>query len=592
LTSAPWLAAAAAAALGFLAWTLAGERARDRDGSAARRLWRFAALCIVAVSLFLLAARPAGERSRAAGSAVLVTAGADGAAVEESAGEVFALPGAPPGFGVPITDVAELTRRRPDLERWQVVGSGLDPWQAEALPGEVSFAAPAALGAGIDRAQWRRRLALGERLEVRGTLVGPASTLRLLGPAGVEAETEVAAGESFALAATPRLEGRFLYRLELVPVSGDASEEVVAVEVTPRRLPRVLWLAGAPSFESREVKTWLRDLGGALVVRSQISRGRFLFEYLNRPRLEIARLDGERLAEFDLVVVDGAAWSALPAGERKVLDEAVRAGLGLLLLPVLPAPGGEATPAFEVAAVGDLESVEVAARGPAAEPLEPLVIPGRQFTLLAGQRSLFSDGAGRALAVAEDRGLGRVAATLLEDTYRWVLRGDGASHRRYWSELLAAVARQPAAGPVSAPVGPILVDRPLPLERVAVAAEPLRIIGPDGSEVRVAFVQDPLEARRWSAVWWPREVGWPRLVAGEQSSWWHASAADDWGAWQRRQAQEATRRRAALGPALAAAPGSTVELRELPRWPLFAVLLAAWGALWADDQWRRRVGAP
>lgn len=587
LASAPLVLGSALAALVLLAWAWQLERSRPRAG------WRRWALVVMAACLFLLAARPARQRPVVSGSAILLTAGSDPdeVAALDSAAALLALPGAPPEIGEQVADLAAAVRRRPELRRWLVTGTGLDPWQLAALPGEVSYAAPSAPRDGIDRAQWRRRVGLGESLEVRGSvLIGEEipATLSLVGPAGVEARRELVGSSTFILNATPRQEGRFLYRLELEGASGALATEMVDVEVTAPRLPRLLWLEGAPGFESRKVKTWLRDLGGALILRTQISRGRSRYDYLNQERIEVARLSPGTLAGFDLLVVDGSAWSGLASAERAAVEEAVGAGLGLLLVPTLPRlAGGAAPPApFDLEAVADLDALEVEAAGPGVPPLPPLTIEARQFSARPGQRTLLADSAGRALAVSRPRGLGQVAATILEGTYRWSLRGESASHRRYWSHLLAGVARRSMAANASLPAGPLLLDRPITVDLFAEEAELMTVIGPGGDEIRLAVTQDPLEPRHWQATVWPRGTGWHRLVWGQESSAFYVGGSTEWTSWQEREAYLATRLRSALGGEADRAAELDQVLRPLPRWPLFALLLVTWALLWVDEQWR------
>lgn len=597
LIDTPYLALSGLAVVGYLGWALRLERSRGRAS------WRGWVLAAIAACLFLLLARPAVETSVEAATAILLTAGSDRVAeldLDDSASPL-ALPGAPSGLGEPVADLAAVVRARPELRRWLVAGTGLDAWQLAVLPGGVSFASPVEPRPGIDRARWRRRIALGESLEVRGSVrmaEDTLATLTLVGPSGPEGMLEVENGSSYNLSATPRQVGRFLYRLELEgsPGSlGSLAREVVDVEVTPARPPRLLWLEGAPGFESREVKAWLRDLGGALVARAQISRGRFRYDYLNRQRIDLTRLGPAVLAKFDVVAIDGPSWSGLSSAEQTVLERAVEEGLGLVLVPPLPrlGRGGGAPALFGVEAVGDLEELEVTVEGPRGSRLAPLVIEARQFEAQPGQRSLMVDGAGRALVVSRPRGLGQVAATLIEGTYRWPLRGETRTHRFYWSELLSAVARPSSSPTLSLGAGPILVDRPRRIDLVDAPTGPesrmgeaARIVGPAGEEHVLAWAEDPLEPRRHRATLWPRNVGWHSLAWGQESYAFYVADAVDWQAWQEREAHSATALRAAIGERGLGDAGAEVGLRAMARWPFFLALLAGWALLWADEQWR------
>ena len=279
------------------------------------------------------------------------------------------------------------------------------------------------------------------------------------------------------------------------------------------------------------------------------------------------------------------------------MEEAVREGLGMLFVPPIsePAVDGPAGVSFAVADVGDLDSLEVELEGPGLVSLAPLTLTARQFDADAGQRTLVADRAGRALALIAPLGAGRVGATLVEETYRWPLRGETASHRAYWSHLLSPLARTVRTPRVDPPAGPLRPHEPVTVSLFGETVEALELIDPEGLTIQLAPAQDLLEAEHWRATLWPRQSGWHRLrVGGEDRAAvaFFVGAGSDWAAHRQRRAQEATRRRATLGPAPDAQASDALDAereppwRPLSRWPVFLLLVSAWAALWIDEQWR------
>jgi hypothetical protein len=471
--------------------------------------------------------------------------------------------------------------------------------------------------AGIDRVQWQRRLTLGEVSQVAGTLSGgtlsgvtaseaaatssgaaAGAVVRLTGPGGTEGEVETAAPGAFTLQARPKREGLWLYHLS-VEVGGTRVEETLDLEVVPRDPPRVLWLEGAPGFESRRVKRWLTDLGGALVLRSRVSRGRYRHESANHEAIAVERLAPELLRGFDVLVVDPSGWEDLTPAERTWARQAVAAGLGALLLPGVEGetPDDPLWRSFAAVPIDDLDDIEVRLSGPGLAPLEPLVIAARHLEAAPSSRPLLFDASGRWLAAVAGFGEGRVARSLVGGTHRWALRGATASHHLYWRRLLEAVARvEPRAAAWSLPPGPVLRDLPLTVKWIGEAPAPAWLQAPSGVSEPLAPEQDPLEPSLWQATLWPRETGWHRIESADGTAAFHVLPAAAWTSWQQRQASDATRHRAAFGPPIdrqaGAAPGAAVAAasRPWPRWPLFLLLLAAWAALWAHEQWTGPTG--
>src|SRR5690606_4717519 len=98
------------------------------------------------------------------------------------------------------------------------------------------------------------------------------------------------------------------------------------------------------------------DQGAAVAVRTRLSRDQFRMDRINLPGVALGTVTAALLDRFDLLVVDGATLQALTAAERRVLDEAVRAGgLGLLVAPDSLARRSAGSFPFELTATGDLD---------------------------------------------------------------------------------------------------------------------------------------------------------------------------------------------------------------------------------------------
>jgi hypothetical protein len=591
------------AAAVFLVAALVRERRSHR-----RKAWRLAAIALAALALWFLVAQPTLERRIDRGSALVLTAGATRRLAEESglridqAIPVVALPGADPwsAWVLEAPDVATFLRHHPEVARLELLGDGLEPWDLEGLSVAVDIVATPPPGVGVGAVMWSRELGAGDTLEVTGSLsVLPesGSELRLVGPDGAEASVELTTSPGrgpvpFSLQLTPPRAGRFLYDL-VVEGQGNGSEAIGSIDVQVREAdpPAVLWLEGAPSFETRFVKEWLVGLGGELAIRSRVSRDRYHFEYHHLDRVGLDSLTPDLLGRFDLLVVDQRSWVLMTVAERVLVTEAVEdRGMGLLLRLD---PGGEQSGAndlplgFTALRLEGVERLLVQPPGAQSDGFAALETVPFELELGSGTTPLFEDRAGRLLAVARPLGRGTVGGTLLRQTYPWILDGQPAAHRRYWSRLLEVLSRPSTQPRWHLRPGPILVDEPLDLE-LSWSGEadelPAAAYGPaDQEPMSVAMRQDPLRPGRWTARVWPSSTGWHRVeTAGADLDFWVADS-DAWPEWQRQRRARATRLAAARGSREHQPTEATVRV-PAPRLPAFLLLLACLGALWLDER--------
>jgi hypothetical protein len=93
----------------------------------------------------------------------------------------------------------------------------------------------------------------------------------------------------------------------------------------------MIWQS-APSFETQQLSRWAADTGAQLLVRTQISRDRFLNQRINLSGDIAISLSPSLLATVDMIVLDGRQWLALGSADRSSLLTAVSEGLGLLVL--------------------------------------------------------------------------------------------------------------------------------------------------------------------------------------------------------------------------------------------------------------------
>ncbi|WP_431137742.1 hypothetical protein, partial [Psychroserpens mesophilus] len=79
---------------------------------------------------------------------------------------------------------------------------------------------------------------------------------------------------------------------------------------------------------------FLAENGHSVVVRSQLTKGRYKFEYFNTEAVPVYQLTENGLQPFDLVIIDADSYLELPTSSKAALDFNIQEeGLGLFVQP-------------------------------------------------------------------------------------------------------------------------------------------------------------------------------------------------------------------------------------------------------------------
>lgn len=443
----PWLLAAfVVLLLLWLAW---------RRPNRQRLVCRLLASAVAGLSLVLLVFPPTTNQPISPGTAILLTEGYDADTLRLLLQESTAEPllysyhtTADKATAVP--DLYTLQQQQPGLIKVHLLGYGLHQQELQVLEGMQVQPHLSAAPAGIAAVHWPERISLGESVEVTGTYINPAKAdiwLYLQATGQAQDSVEVAAGDTaaFKLRYTPKQTGQAIYTLSQKSAAGTDTLGRVPVLVKPVKELGVLLLASSPLFEFRFLKNHLAGLQHRVALRTTISKDIISqSEWLNMPRTNLDRLTPKLLQQFDLVITEPQALQNLSAGERASLQRAVTEdGLGVLTITNAPATHHSTAffTSFQTKRIAQQDSRSTRASWDHNVTATATAAP---FTLVnsTAVSGLVAEEDDQFLAGAKQEGWGKVALSLVPQTFPWQLEGKEEIYASYWANLLTAVAKQ------------------------------------------------------------------------------------------------------------------------------------------------------
>lgn len=480
-----------------------------------------------------------------------------------------------PGAGQ-LSNVRSLTKVGPQIAH--LLGEGLP---VEALdyfePGFRFWPAPAPIG--VTSLPVPDNIRPGAVFSLLGKVnARPGWKLLFSGPKGRLDSLVLTGGEQdFSFSTILVVAGRFSYYLNLEDSAGRSVQEyTVPVEVSQPRQLNILFLSQYPTFEVRHLKNLLAGQGHALALRYKVSREQFRFEFVNTPTQPFSNLGRAGLDQFDLLIADQGSISELGAAERSVLEQAVRAGLGLLtmlnekpastwektVLPVLVRSGGEDTLSIALP-TGSIALQTAGLR--LAEAAETYPIWRTNKGSLAAAYAYVGDGVSGAVA--------------WQDSYRLALKGQNIAHANLWASVVESIARKPTVCCdlqwVSAP--PFYADRPMQFTLVS-AVDELPELLHEGAQV--PLVEDARLDNVWHGTIWPKRAGWDSLVVGgpDRSQYFFVQPVTAWSsiATTNRLLANTVAEKNDTGQKKA----SSLERKPFSAGIFYALLLLSCGALW------------
>lgn len=398
-----------------------------------------------------------------------------------------------------------------------VMGHGPEPfdfWQFENIPTTYLGGTPPS---GITRLKYDNKAFLGSKLSISTLYNSPqkGNQIVLQSPGGIGLDSimlEEVPSQNFKLSADLKVKGNFVYRLtEKDSTGGVINYEPLPISVDDKTSLKVLMINSFPTFESKYLKNYLAEMNHEVLARSQLTKGKYKFEYFNRPRTPIYDVSLENLKQFDILIIDTNSYKNLSSKAYSVLLEAAKEyGLGIFIQPdagLFRLSKGKSHFDFT-----QEQSTEIQLEQWPKVKLESYPFKLNKTFLTepvhTSQETIVS--------AYKRLGKGRLGTTVLQNTYQLVLDGQASVYKRLWSKIIGAISNRKGSETEWQPEAKFAVQhRPYDFKFRTTSGEP-KVTNEDGNHI--PLIQNPDFSNLWAGETYPRKLGWNQLKINEDST--------------------------------------------------------------------------
>lgn len=398
-----------------------------------------------------------------------------------------------------------------------VLGEGIKPFDFSRFNNIAVEYFPAKIPLGITQLTYTKKISLGEKVEVIGSYNQPVNGSFLVfedsrGNGLDSIQFVESSFTDFTLSGSPKASGNYVYQLAEKDSAGVViNSNPLPIEIKQKQPLRVLILNNFPTFETKYLKNFLSEEGHEVVVRSQLTKGKFKFEYFNTTSLPVYQFTDEILKQFDLVIVDADTYFSFGSTIKNRFEKNIREnGLGVFIQPSDFIFNRSASWSYFRFNRDDIKEVQILNSTIALEKYpyefdeEFLVSP-----IIVGD--------GKAIAAYKQMALGRVATTTLLGSYQMLLNGSDQIYKSIWTNILDEIAK-PKIVPIEwkAETQIPKVDEPFDFSLYTNQQE-FAVL--DEDSVRTPMLQKLMVSTHFTGTIYPKKTGWQHLsIDGDSTS--------------------------------------------------------------------------
>lgn len=485
---------------------------KDFSRPITRRLPLKIILSVLAVaSLVFIALKPALPVSGSGGKTVILTPGfqkdqVDSLKKEYQGSKIYDYN----GKGYISKDIL-------DSEMLFILGNGLPDYDLEQIKHLPTVFFPGTQPVGVIKLKFPERKKVGDNLDLHGVYRNPVSGHKLVleGPGGIGLDSidlENNEEQIFILTTDLKAAGDFVYHLAEKDPDGEIlTSDPVAVKVEEKSKLKILIINNFPTFETRYLKNFLAESGHEIVVRSQITRGRYKYEFFNTKATETGNLSPALLRLYDLLIIDAPTFRLLTKAQSSNIVNSVREeGLGLFIQPdegLFSNSGGLLKMGFRREGRTEV-NLDI-------WPTTSLSVFPYSIERSTGLENIYRS-ENTEITGYHRYGRGRIGTSVLKDTWQLVLEGENQVYKSLWSHTLEQLSKREDEPVLWIPEASILYPHEPYNFRIRSSLNNPEITNSNGGIIPLK--QDVNLPEIWSGKIWPREHGWNSLLLDTTSN--------------------------------------------------------------------------
>ncbi|WP_034920832.1 hypothetical protein [Gillisia sp. CAL575] len=396
-----------------------------------------------------------------------------------------------------------------------VLGNGIKTYDRWQLEGEFIKYIKGASPEGIIKFKYQLENTVGDSAVFTGLYSKPNKGIRLLleGPGGEVLDSVIlsdASEKSFQLITNLKSAGNYIYNLvEKDSIGTILSSDPIPIKVKERDNLKILVINGFPIFETKYLKNFLAELGHEIIVRSQVTKGKFKYEAFNTKQDPIRNLNIQILESSDLLLIDYNSLKKLSSSERNNLEKSVSEnGLGVFIQPeagLFKSNSGFLSFDFipensaEVSLPVNIKLSKYPFSFKQDLTIQPVQTSGKQI-----------------LSAYKRMGQGKVGSSVLQNTYELLLEGHSIAYQQLWTKHINSISKRAiplAEWQSNSKLGTL--NEPFQFQVRTSVPDPI-VRNEDGAIIPLRRAIDIPSL--WTGTTYPNRTGWQQLKLQQDST--------------------------------------------------------------------------